>query len=129
MASQLNTSLLKASLQRLLAVSALPSFQACLTPVTSQELEFLHTNKIITDEAHAAIQESLAPARDKLKVAKFVVTCTFTHEKKGAAELHVEKGQVLEVLDDDIKDWYMGRVRGGDGVIGWAPKNKFRMGE
>ncbi|KAA8902030.1 hypothetical protein FN846DRAFT_891652 [Sphaerosporella brunnea] len=125
----LNNSLFKASLQRLLAVSPLPSSQARLTACTSQELEFLHTNDMISDEAHATIQQSLAPTRDKLKIAKYVVTCTFTHEKQGAAELHVDKGQVFEVLDDENKHWYMGRVRGGEGVIGWAPKNKFRMGD
>ncbi|KAA8897233.1 hypothetical protein FN846DRAFT_1023733, partial [Sphaerosporella brunnea] len=101
MTSALNNSLFQASLQRLMA-----------------ELEYLHTNDMISDEAHATIHQSLATTRNKLKIAKYVVTCTFTHEKKGAAELHVDKGQVLEVLYDENKDWYMGRVRGGDGVIG-----------
>ncbi|KAA8911220.1 hypothetical protein FN846DRAFT_887947 [Sphaerosporella brunnea] len=112
MTSALTNSLLKASLQRLTA-----------------ELEFLHTNEMISDESHAKIHRSLAATRDKLKVGKYVAICTFTHEKKGAAELQVDKGQVLEVLDDKNKDWYMGRVRGGDGVIGWAPKNRFRLGD
>ncbi|KAA8902279.1 hypothetical protein FN846DRAFT_920243 [Sphaerosporella brunnea] len=105
-------SLFKASLQRLLA-----------------ELEFLHANGLVTDEAHATIQQGLARSREKLQIVKFVVTCAFAHTKKGEAELEVAKGQVLEVLDDHNKHWFMGRVRGGDGKVGWAPKNKFRTGE
>ncbi|KAA8911911.1 hypothetical protein FN846DRAFT_903975 [Sphaerosporella brunnea] len=113
MTSPLDTdSLYKASLQRLLA-----------------ELEFLHTNGQVTDEAHATIQKSLAGTRDKLQIAKFVVTCNFAHTKKGEAELQVDKGQVVEVLDDHNEHWFMGRVRGGDGAVGWLPKNKFRMGD
>ncbi|KAA8911914.1 hypothetical protein FN846DRAFT_887505 [Sphaerosporella brunnea] len=113
MTSTLNTnSLYKASLERLLV-----------------ELEFLHSNSQITDQAHATIQQSLAGTREKLQVAKFVVTCNFAHSKKGEAELSVDKGQVVEVLKDDNEHWFMGRVRGGDGAVGWTPKNQFRLGE
>ncbi|KAA8904276.1 hypothetical protein FN846DRAFT_907860 [Sphaerosporella brunnea] len=83
-----NDSLVKASFQRLLA-----------------DLEFLHTNNMITNEAHATIHQTLEPTCHKLRIAKFFVTCTFTHEKKDAAQLHIQKGQVLEVLDDENTDW------------------------
>ncbi|KAA8911913.1 hypothetical protein FN846DRAFT_903978 [Sphaerosporella brunnea] len=113
MTSPLNTSSLhRASLERLLA-----------------ELEFLHSNNQITDHAHATIQQSLAGTREKIRITKFVVTCNVAHTKKGEAELQVDKGQVVEVLDDDDTHWFMGRIRGGDGAVGWLPKNKFRMGD
>ncbi|KAA8895236.1 hypothetical protein FN846DRAFT_911997 [Sphaerosporella brunnea] len=64
-----STSLYKASLERLLA-----------------ELAFLNANAIVSDADNAAMQNSLAAARRKLRV-------------------------------------------GGNGVVGWAPKNKFHTEE
>ncbi|KAA8911912.1 hypothetical protein FN846DRAFT_887503 [Sphaerosporella brunnea] len=99
-----NNSVYKASLESLLAVG----------PPSMCELEFLHTNGQINNVAHATVQKSLAGTREKLQIANFVVTCNFAHTKQGEAELHVDKGQVVEVFDDDHEHWFMGRVRGGD---------------
>ncbi|KAA8914358.1 hypothetical protein FN846DRAFT_902070 [Sphaerosporella brunnea] len=64
------------------------------------ELEFHHTNNLVTDDAHGSIQTSLVRTREKRHIAKFVVTCVFAHTKKGEVELQVDNGAVVEVLDD-----------------------------
>ncbi|KAA8892885.1 hypothetical protein FN846DRAFT_914735 [Sphaerosporella brunnea] len=107
-----STSLYKASLERRLA-----------------ELAFLNANAIVSDADNAAMQNSLAAARRKLPVGKFIVTCAFQFVKKIPAQLQVEVGQQFDVLDDEDKDWYLGRVVGGNGVVGWAPKTQFHTEE
>ncbi|KAA8914175.1 hypothetical protein FN846DRAFT_902286 [Sphaerosporella brunnea] len=81
------TSLYKASLQRPLA-----------------ELAFLNANAVVSDDGCAAMKQSLAAARQKLRIGRFVLTCAFAHVKKDAAELKADAGQQFEVLDDDNKD-------------------------
>ncbi|KAA8914744.1 hypothetical protein FN846DRAFT_901822 [Sphaerosporella brunnea] len=74
-----------------------------------RELEFLHTKCQATDEAHTTIQQSLACTREKLK-SEICGHLQLPGHQEGETELQVEKGQMVEFLDDDDKDWFMGRV-------------------
>ncbi|KAA8895230.1 hypothetical protein FN846DRAFT_912006 [Sphaerosporella brunnea] len=50
---------------------------------------------LVTDEAHASIQERLSGLRENLQITKFTVTCNLAHTKKGEQELQVDKRQVV----------------------------------
>ncbi|KAA8894007.1 hypothetical protein FN846DRAFT_895466 [Sphaerosporella brunnea] len=102
------TPLHKASLQRLLT-----------------ELEFLTREGVVSNEDNAAMQQRLNAARAKVGVVKFRVTCAFSFAKRRPFQVSVDAGEKFEVINNDDPDWYLGRVVDGNGVVGWAPKNKF----